>query len=275
MEKEAVFPLIAHHFPAPFGAAPIESAMPFLPCRAVSRIPERACCVLVFLFPYYTGDWTARNISRYAMIPDYHLVAGQYLRELCELLQQAYPEHCFEPFTDNSPLREVACANAAGLGVIGDNGLLIHPLYGSYVFIGEIVTDLSIPLSTPSPSHCIQCGACRRICPNGAIQEDGSVELSLCRSHITQKKGELTAFEEDQIKQGGLIWGCDLCNDICPLNRNPRITPIPEFLDSITPYMKEEEVIALLKIRPYNYRGQKTILRNYHLLQDSERNTKQ
>lgn len=266
MDNSVVSSLIKAHFPAPFGFCAINKGQPYLNCRALSRIPQDACSVIVLLFPYYTGEHPKRNISRYAMIPDYHLVAGKYLSTLCALLKEAYPSHAFEGFVDNSPLREVACGQAAGLGVIGDNGLLIHPHYGSYLFLGEIVTDLPLEPSEPLGEHCLRCGACHRACPQGALQKNGSIDLPLCRSHITQKKGELSDFEREQILQGALIWGCDICNDVCPMNKNTALTPVPEFLSSVTPCMDEEQILALLDSRPYNYRGKKTILRNYHLL---------
>ena len=267
MDNSIVSQIIKERFPAPFGFCSIKAAQPYLDCRAKSRIPEQACSVIVLLFPYYTGEHPGHNISRYAMIPDYHLVAGAYLKELCQALQERYPRNRFEAFVDNSPLREVSCGQAAGLGVIGDNGLLIHPDYGSYLFLGEIATDLPLEPSVPIGTTCPHCGACRRACPNGALRENSSVELSLCRSHITQKKGELSDFEQEQIRRGGLIWGCDICNDVCPLNKNAALTPIPEFLASVTPLMDEELILALLDERAYNYRGKKTILRNFYLLQ--------
>ena len=270
MENILVSQLIRRHFPAPFGFCSIQAAQPYLDCRAKSRIPQEARSVIVLLFPYYTGAHPERNISRYAMIPDYHLVAGSYLKTLCEALRAAYPNEAFEAFVDNSPLREVSCGQAAGLGVIGDNGLLIHPDYGSYVFLGEIVTTLSLEPSKPLGESCFNCGACRRACPNGALQKDASVDLSLCRSHITQKKGELSTFEQEEIRRGGLIWGCDICNDVCPMNQNAAITPIPEFLASVTPVMDEALILLLLEERPYNYRGKKTILRNFYLLQNKD-----
>ena len=270
MDKTTISALIRKNFPAPFGFCSIESAKPFLNCRALSRVPQDARSVIVLTFPYYTGEHPQRNISRYAMIPDYHLVAGDYLQKLCAVLKESFPQHQFEAFVDNSPLREVACGQAAGLGVIGDNGLLIHPTYGSYLFLGEIVTDLVIEADFPIGEHCLHCGACRKACPHSALQENGSVELPLCRSHITQKKGELSDFEQEQIRAGGLIWGCDICNDICPMNKHPLLTPISEFLESVIPIMDEELILEYLDSRPYNYRGKKTILRNFSLLNDQK-----
>lgn len=266
MENQSVSSLLQASFPAPFGFCSIEAGQPYLHCRALQRIPEKACSVIVLLFPYYTGNFPRHNISRYAMIPDYHQVAGAYLCRLCSLLKQQYPEHQFEAFVDNSPLREVACGYAAGLGIIGDHGLLIHPDYGSYCFLGEIVTDLPLTPSQPCGNACLHCQACQRACPQSALQANGSINLSLCRSHISQKKGELSETEQEQLRLGGLIWGCDICNDVCPLNRSPRITPIPEFLESVTPLMNEEQILSLLDERAYNYRGKKTILRNYYLV---------
>ncbi len=253
-------------FPGPFGFCDIAAGQPYLDCRARSRIPEGARSIIVLAFPYYSGEHPKKNISRYAMIPDYHLVAGEYLRRICEKLRETYPEQQFEAFVDNSPLREVACGQAAGLGVIGENGLLINPTYGSYLFLGEIVTDLDLTPSVPMGKDCLHCGACRRACPRGALQANGSVELSLCRSHISQKKGELSQEEQEQLLQGRLIWGCDICNDVCPMNQNAALSPIPEFLDSVVPWLDEEQILALLDSRAYNYRGKKTILRNYSLL---------
>lgn len=253
----------------PFGICSFEQILPCLECRAKQRIPQDAASVLVCLFPYYTGEHKERNISRYAMVTDYHMIAGEYLNRFCKALQEVFPQNQFEPFTDNSPIREVSAAFHAGLGRLGKNGLILHPKYGSYVFIGEVVTDLVLQPDQPlNPQECIGCGKCQNVCPQGALQSDGSVCLERCRSHITQKKGELTDWEIGQIQDGGLIWGCDICNDVCPMNQEAKVlTPVPEFLESAVAVLDAQIAERLLKTRAYNYRGKKTILRNIQLLE--------
>lgn len=253
----------------PFGICSFEQILPCLECRAKQRIPQDAASVLVCLFPYYTGEHKERNISRYAMVTDYHMIAGEYLNRFCKALQEVFPQNQFEPFTDNSPIREVSAAFHAGLGRRGKNGLILHPKYGSYVFIGEVVTDLVLQPNQPlNPGECIGCGKCQSVCPQGALQSDGSVCLERCRSHITQKKGELTDWEIGQIQDGGLIWGCDICNDVCPMNQEAKVlTPVPEFLESAVAVLDAQIAERLLKTRAYNYRGKKTILRNIQLLE--------
>lgn len=267
--KEIASKILSGKEAFPFGICSFEQILPCLECRAKQRIPQDAASVLVCLFPYYTGEHKERNISRYAMVTDYHMIAGEYLNRFCKALQEVFPQNQFEPFTDNSPIREVSAAFHAGLGRRGKNGLILHPKYGSYVFIGEVVTDLVLQPDQPlNPQECIGCGKCQNVCPQGALQSDGSVCLERCRSHITQKKGELTDWEIGQIQDGGLIWGCDICNDVCPMNQEAKVlTPVPEFLESAVAVLDAQIAERLLKTRAYNYRGKKTILRNIQLLE--------
>lgn len=267
--KEIASKILSGKEAFPFGICSFEQILPCLECRAKQRIPQDAASVLVCLFPYYTGEHKERNISRYAMVTDYHMIAGEYLNRFCKALQEVFPQNQFEPFTDNSPIREVSAAFHAGLGRRGKNGLILHPKYGSYVFIGEVVTDLVLQPDQPlNPGECIGCGKCQSVCPQGALQSDGSVCLERCRSHITQKKGELTDWEIEQIQDGRLIWGCDICNDVCPMNQEAKVlTPVPEFLESAVAVLDAQIAERLLKTRAYNYRGKKTILRNIQLLE--------
>ena len=118
-----------------------------------------------------------------------------------------FPENSFSAFVDNSPIPEVKTAALAGLGVVGENGLLITEEFGSWVFIGEIVTDLFIECEEREIKSCIKCGKCKKVCP--AKNE--------CLSAVSQKKGELSSEEERLLKENNIVWGCDICQEVCPL----------------------------------------------------------
>lgn len=139
---------------------------------------------------------------------------------MCEKLRAHYGGE-FVPFVDNSPFREVRVAAMSGIGALGDNKLLITREYGSYVFLGEIVTDMEFPLTEKDIEGCLRCGACMNSCESGCLKLP-EFERSRCLSDITQKKGGLSYEEEELVKKGGLIWGCDSCQTCCPLNRNAR-----------------------------------------------------
>jgi len=166
---------------------------------------------------------------------------------------------------DASPIREVEGAYLAGLGRRGKNGQLFHEKYGSYCFIGEIVTDLVIKGDLPEQGDCPGCGRCLAACPTGALKE-GGVEKDRCRSHITQKKGELTDWEADQIALGGMAWGCDICTQACPLNAHPAITPIGAFHQKLLPVLTGENLPEALDDHALNYRGEKVLRRNLQIL---------
>ncbi len=247
------------------GVASYEKLLPLLPVRSAARVPQDCQSVLFCLFPYYIGPVAGRNVSRYTVVPDYHSHCGEILKGGVEVLEKAHPQNRFAWFVDASPFREVAGAWQAGLGVIGRNGQLIHLRYGSYCFIGEIATDLVLPSDVPLPGGCLDCGACLRACPTGALTGQG-VDTARCRSQITQKKKELTSWEEEQIAQGGMAWGCDKCTDCCPHNQNPVLTPIQGFyhrrLETLTLDNLEEAVAH----HALGYRGKGVLQRNLKIL---------
>ena len=109
-------------------------------CRAKGRLPEKAKSIIVMLFPYYLGkdEYKDINISRYAVVTDYHLAINRAVENGLHELREAYPDEQFVFFTDNSPIPEVQAAMDAGLGVKGKNRLLINKEYGSWFFISEI-----------------------------------------------------------------------------------------------------------------------------------------
>ena len=251
-----------------YGAVCFADVLPLLECRAKARIPQQPESVIVCLFPYHVAEPERRNISRYAIVEDYHVVAGRMLETACEALCAAFPENRFVFFTDNSPIREVSAAVRAGLGVRGRNGLLLHQKYGSFVFIGEIVTDLSLS-GTAGSGICTGCGRCAAACPAGAIGADG-VERERCLSHITQKKGALTPEEKLLIRRGNSLWGCDICQEVCPYNRGIPETDITAFRENVIPYVGYAEIDELVKTRAFGFRGSGVLRRNYEILYGKE-----
>ena len=246
-------------------AAPLDFskvAAHLLPYRASARVSEWARTLVMAVFPYYI-PLPERNVSRYAAVPDYHDVVGQILAGGCSALKRRFPAHRFEAFCDDSPLPEVAAAAASGLGWIGEHGLLITPEFGSYVFIGAIVTDLAMEKSEPEMAvglpgvGCARCGRCEAACPAAAIKNK-----SRCASAISQKKGILTAGEENLIRHTRLCWGCDICQEVCPQNKNPRPTDISAFCADVRPFYHPGDPV---EGRAFAWRGPAVIDRNARL----------
>ena len=235
-----------------------------IPCRAKERIPENAKTVISVLFPYYLGEkaYENSNVSRYAVSEDYHNITGRIINEIKESLMKVFPDNKFEAFVDNSPLPEVRCAVNAGLGVMGINNLFISPVYGSWVFLGEIVTDREFPLSEKKPSLCIGCMKCKTACPVNAITGKEIIKEK-CLSFLSQKKGELDEETVRLIEGTGCAWGCDICQKVCPYNKNAEITPIKEFFSTAVPFVTKETEI---ENRAFSWRGKAVIDRNLDIV---------
>ena len=200
--------------------------------------------VLVAAFPYYAGERPG-NLSLYARGRDYHQVITGRLNTICDILRENYKNGVFLPAADNSPLPERQAAWRCGIGLRGKNGLVILPPYGSYVFLGTILTDaeLELPSRTPSLS-CVGCGKCLTACPGGALGEAG-VDLDRCLSELTQRKGELTAEQGALLKNHSLIWGCDTCQRVCPYNAAPALSPLPEFRERLVDTLEGADLDGL------------------------------
>ena len=251
------------------------AVLPYSACREInhgimSRENFTPKSVIVYLLPYYTGETV--NLSRYAASLDYHLALRECADGLISLLKTAAPDCHAKGYGDHSPISEVSAALVAGLGVIGDNGLILNEKYGSYVFIGDIVTDLEPErLGAISPREvmtCYHCGACKRSCPTGILRGDGDD----CLSAITQRKGELTDEEVALMRKYNTVWGCDLCQSACPYNREPKITPIEFFhrerITELTRDLLDAMDKETFSHRAFAWRGRKTVERNINLLSD-------
>lgn len=226
--------------------------------------------VFVAAFPYFAGE-APGNLSLYARGADYHGAVVRRLEGVCAALRARWPGHVFLPSADNSPLPETAAALLAGLGVLGDNGLLLLEGWGSYVFLGTILTDLA-PYPWPAPApvrHCLQCGACARACPGGAL-DGGRVAAERCLSHLTQKTGELTPAEAALVAAHPLIWGCDTCQRVCPYNQDVPLTPLAEFRQDLLCSLSADDVAGLTRRqlleqfpqRAFTWRGPAVLRRN-------------
>ncbi len=254
-------------------AAPVFGVCPFsavkdrlISCRASARLPQNAVSIIVAAFPYYLGEdgYDGLNISRYAAVTDYHALVGERLNEAAKQLNELFPSEHFAAFADNSPIPEVEAAVRACIGVIGKNGLLINRDYGSWVFIGEIVTTLDLTdNAASSPALCVGCDRCVEACPTGALS-GGSVDREKCLSDITQRKGELTDEQKLLMQKHKCAWGCDICQSVCPMNKSAKTTPIKEFICSAKP-----NAVSGMEIddRAFAWRGRTVIERNLGIIE--------
>lgn len=268
-----------------YGFVSFSSLAPHLrECAAACRLPVGASTVIIAAFPYFSGNPAGGNLSKYAMPEDYHLLVGARLGVAAKRLSARFPGCRFEGFTDNSPIPEVSTACRAGLGVRGSNGLLLTQPYGSFVFLGELVTDLSLPAeSVPGweAASCERCGACIAACPGGALPDtplpEGAgpaLNRTRCVSAVTQKKGALSDKEAALLRAGGSVWGCDRCQDVCPHNRRLPFSPLPEFRNNLLPRLtaaalSDPEFEEKNERRAFLWRGKSVLQRNLALVEES------
>ena len=255
-----------------FATIPLEACRITKP-HLLERVGITQGSVILMAIPYFSKACLAsdRNLSAYAVSKDYHGFFQALFDELLPELNRRFPQFRFAGFADHSPIAEVEAAAMAGLGVVGKNRLLITPKYSSYVFLGELITDASLPCQAGPVLTCENCGACVKQCP--------ASETGVCLSALTQKKGSLTEHEEAQILANGSIWGCDRCQEACPhtqkaLQSGSIFSPISYFCDATLPHltrkalreMPEEEFLS----RAYSWRGRAVIDRNLGLLEPTE-----
>lgn len=185
-------------------------------------VPNASSVIVVAMnyFPNKTQNPDAGYIvSKYAYGADYHFIIKDKLRKLSEKLKELAPEHDGREFTDSAPVMERAWAVRAGLGWTGKNACLIIPRKGSFFFLGELITK--VELSPDEPFEKDFCGNCRRCidaCPTKAIVSPGKLDARRCISYLTiELKDHIP--EEFRSKMQGWIFGCDICQDVCPHNR--------------------------------------------------------
>ncbi len=175
------------------------------------------------------ADGAAAYVSRYALGRDYHKVLRGRLQTLAEKITSEIGTHHFRVFTDSAPVLEVALAEKSGLGWRGKHTLLLNRQHGSWFFLGEIYTDLPLPVDTPEANHCGSCQACMDICPTQAIVAPYTLDARRCISYLTiELKGSIPV--ELRPLMGNRIYGCDDCQLVCPWNRFARTAALPDFV---------------------------------------------
>nr|WP_206529548.1 tRNA epoxyqueuosine(34) reductase QueG [Brevibacillus sp. SYP-B805] len=208
-------------------------------------------------------------LCRAAWGTDYHHVLRDKLTRLTWFIQQLEPAARVVSMVDTGALSDRAVAERAGIGWVGKNCAVITPEFGSWVYLGELVTDLPLPPDTPVEEGCGDCNLCVDACPTGALVQGGQLNAQKCIAYLTQVKDFIP--DEYRAKIGNRLYGCDTCQTVCPKNRgkhfphHPEFTPDPEIakpllLPLLT--MGNKEFQEKFGASSAAWRGKKPIQRN-------------
>lgn len=205
---------------------------------------DDAKSVISLLLNYYPSEFQNENsykISKYAYGQDYHHVIKEKLKELLNFIQTEIGEVSGRAFVDSAPVLDKAWAAKSGLGWVGKNSNLITQKVGSFYFIAELIIDLELDYDTPTTDHCGSCTACLDACPTEAIVAPYVVDGSKCISYFTiELKDNLP--QEMKGKFDDWMFGCDVCQDVCPWNRfsKPHNEPLFQANSDILNFSKSD-----------------------------------
>lgn len=203
----------------------------------VKLLVEGAKSVIVCAVSYNYQQ--SSSVASYALATDYHYTIKQMLFTLLNTLQTIYPTLHGRAFVDSAPIFEKRFAAEAGLGAVGRNSLIINPVFGSKILLGELVVDLATDIyDTPQEWDC--CKGCRRCidsCPSGAIMEDRTIDTKRCISCMTIEKAVGQQIE-------GWVFGCDVCQNVCPHNANAERLTNQNFMPIITEQQAYDAIIG-------------------------------
>lgn len=168
-------------------------------------------------------------ISRYALGRDYHKLMRKRLTQLGKTIESWVGDHGYRAFVDSAPVMERQLARQSGMGWLGKHSLMLNASAGSWFFLGELFTNLPLPVDEPfETEHCGSCDRCMTVCPTGAIIEEGVVDARRCISYLTiEHKGAIP--EALRPLMGNRIYGCDDCQMVCPFNSFSTTTREPDF----------------------------------------------
>jgi len=204
---------------------------------------EKGETIISIAFPYlfdFEEQKDSIYFSKYTWGKDYHFVISYYLKEICKFIETLGGKAVY--FVDSNPLPERYVAYLSGIGFIGKNNLLITEKYGSFVFLGEIITDIKLNVDEPMKQKCGDCTLCFDACPTKSINKVNSMP-NICLSYITQKKDIDDSWFN---KLDGRIFGCDSCQIACPFNKKID----KSIIEDLSPYehMKNISINELINI---------------------------
>ncbi|MBI4209778.1 MAG: tRNA epoxyqueuosine(34) reductase QueG [Deltaproteobacteria bacterium] len=199
------------------------------------KILPSAQSVICVAMNYHTQSHNSQEtpkdrgwISCYAWGEDYHKVLGKKLDLLCDGIRMEIPSAELKPYVDTGPLLEKVFAKYAGIGWIGKNTCLINTELGSWLFLGVILTNLDLPAGMPPPDACGDCRRCLNACPTQALVEPYVLNAQKCISYLTIELRE-SIPDEFHPWMGQNLYGCDICQEVCPWNRKAPLTSEPAF----------------------------------------------
>ena len=194
---------------------------------------DDAKSVVSLLLNYYPTEIqkadTEVKISKYAYGEDYHYVIKDKLKELFDFIQFEIGEVGGRVFVDSAPVMDKVWAKKSGLGWVGKNSNLIHPKHGSFFFIAELILDLELTADGPIKDYCGTCTRCIDACPTEAIVSPYVVDGSKCISYLTIELKDAILPNEFKSKMDNWMFGCDVCQDVCPWNRFSKPTSEASF----------------------------------------------
>ena len=223
-----------------------------------TKLVPGARSVITLLLNYFPDDHQrgdAPQVARYAYGSDYHEVIRDKLKIFLQRAREEIGEIHGRGFTDSAPVLEKSWAQRSGLGWVAKNGNLINPKQGSFFFIATLITDLALLYDDPfTKDHCGTCTRCIDACPTEAILDDKVIDGSRCISYFTIELKDMLIPEKMKGKFDNKLFGCDVCQDVCPWNRFSKPTleeafsPLPQILDFTTQDWEEltEESFKLI-----------------------------
>jgi epoxyqueuosine reductase len=246
-----------------------------------SKLVPGAKSVITLLKNYYPAEQPSGNlkISKYAWGKDYHTIIKQQLRNFLTELEQEAGQIAGRGFVDSAPVLERAWAQKSGLGWIGKNGNMITKESGSFYFVATLITDLELQYDDPfAKDFCGSCTRCIDACPTGAILPGKTINGSQCISYFTiELKDEIPV--EMKGKFGNWMFGCDICQDVCPWNRFSKpnteegfapIEAVLNFTSKEWEELTEETFKKLFKDSPLSRTKFKGMMRNVRFLREEE-----